>query len=188
MRSTGKPELGGCDADLGERRNPLGARDERNAGGTHLGLRARLVAGLLHHLGGRADEDEVALVAGAHEGRVLGQEAEARVNGLAAGRLGRGDHVRDPQVALGRRRRPDADGRVGHAHVERVALGRRVDRDRLDAELVQRPDHPDRDLTPVRDEDAGEHRQTIGWASTGVELEEQLAELDGLRRSRRGSP
>ena len=43
------------------------------------------------------------------EGRVLGEEAVAGVDRLAAGRLGGGDHVRDPEVALGRRRRADAD-------------------------------------------------------------------------------
>ena len=97
-------------------------------------------------------------VAGAHEGRVLGEEAEARVDRLAAGRLGGGDDVRDPEVAVRGRRRADADRLVGHPDVQRLALGRRVDGHRLDAELVQRADHADRDLTPVRDEDAGEHR------------------------------
>ncbi len=41
-----------------------------------------------------------------------------------------------------------------------LAVGGRVDRDRLDAELVQRADHPDRDLAPVRDEDSREHQAT----------------------------
>ena len=96
-------ELDGGDLDLGEARNAFGAGHERHAGGAHLGLRARLVAGLLHHLGRRPDEDEVALRAGAHEGGVLGEEAEARVDGLAARRLRGGDDVGNPQVAVRRR-------------------------------------------------------------------------------------
>ncbi len=49
-----------------------------------------------------------------------------------------------------------------------VTVGRRVDRNGLDAELVQRTDHPHGDLAPVRDEDAAEHvRQTAGGPATG---------------------
>ena len=76
---------------------------------------------------------------------------------VAARRLGRGDDVRDPQVALGGRGRPDAHRLVGELDVERVAVGRRVDGDRLDPELVQRADHPHGDLASVRDEHAVEH-------------------------------
>ncbi len=175
-----EPELDGCDLDLGQARNAFGAGNERHPGSAHLGLGARLVARLLHHLGRRADEDEVALRARAHEGGVLREEAEARMDGLAARRLGGGDDVGDPQVALCRRGRADADRLVGHLDVERLALGGRVDGDRLDAELVERADHADRDLTPVRDEDAGEHRQDDRLGVGRLELEEQLAELDRL--------
>ena len=102
------------------------------------------------------------------------------MDGLAAGRLGGGDDVGDPQVAVRRGRRADADGLVGHPHVQRLALGGRVDGHGLDAELVERADHADRDLTPVRDEDAGEHRSDDRLGVGRLELEEQLAELDGL--------
>ena len=88
---------------------------------------------------------------------VLGEEAVARVHRVAARGLGRGDDVRDPQVALRRRGRPDAHRLVGELDVERVAVGGRVDGDRLDAELVQRTDDAHGDLAPVRDEHAFEH-------------------------------
>ena len=152
-----EPELGCGDSNLCEARDPFGAGDERNPGRPHLGLRSRLVPRLLHHVRRRPDEDEIAALAGPHERRVLGQEAVARVHCLAPGRLGRCDHVRNAEVAVGRRRRPDAHRSVGHANVQRVVLRGRVDRHRLHTQLVQRPDHPDGDLTPVRDEDAGEH-------------------------------
>jgi hypothetical protein len=76
---------------------------------------------------------------------------------VAAGRDRGGDHRVDPQVALARRGRADADGLVGEPDVRGAGLGGRVDRDRLDPELVERPDHAERDLSPVGDEHAPEH-------------------------------
>ncbi len=84
------------------------------------------------------------------------------MNRLARGGRRGGDHVRDPEIAVGRGRRANADCGVCHAHVQRVAIGGGIDGDRLDVELVECPNHTHRDLPPVGDEDAGEHRQTIG--------------------------
>ncbi len=95
-------ELLGRRARVDRPGDALGARHERNAGGAHLRLRARLVPHPLHHVRGRADEDEVVVLAGADEVGVLGEEAVAGMNGLAAGRLGGGDESRDAEVALGR--------------------------------------------------------------------------------------
>ena len=106
---------------------------------------------------GRADEDEVVVDAGLDERRVLGEEAVAGMHRLAAGRRRGGDHARDAQIAVGGRRRADVHGLIGEPHVQRVLVGGRVDGDRLDAELVERADHPDGDLAPVRDEDPREH-------------------------------
>ena len=97
-----------------------------------------------------------------NEGGILRQEPEPRVNRLAAGRLGSRDHVGDSEVAVRRGGRPDAHGSIGEPYVHRLTVGGRVDGDRLHVELVERPDDAHRDLTPVRDEDAREHRQTIG--------------------------
>ena len=96
--------------------------------------------------------------AGAGEGRVLGEEAVAGMDRLAAGRLRGGDHVRDDEVALGRRGRADPDGRVGEPDMGSVRVGGRVDGDRLAPELVERPDDADGDLAPVGDEHPREHR------------------------------
>ena len=108
-------------ADLVEVGGAVRPRDERNPGGAHLLLRAHLVAHPLHHVGGRPDEDEVVVLARAHEGRVLGEEAVARMHRLAPGVHGRGDDVRDPEVALHGGGRADAHGLVGELDVERVA-------------------------------------------------------------------
>jgi hypothetical protein len=48
---------------------------------------------------------------------------------------------------------------VGEADVQRVTVGGRVHRDRLDPELVQGADHAHRDLAAVRNEDPGEHQR-----------------------------
>ena len=76
-------ELGGGRARLVEGGAALGAGDERHVGRAHLRLRAGLVAHPLHHVRSRADEGEVVLLAGAHEGGVLGEEAVAGMDGLA---------------------------------------------------------------------------------------------------------
>src|SRR6476661_2292625 len=77
---------------------------------------------------------------------------------LAARGLGRCDHAGNAQVALGGRGRPDTDRVVGHPHVQRAAIGRRIDSDRRDTELVKGADHPHGALAPVRDEDPAEHQ------------------------------
>src|SRR4029079_9863227 len=59
---------------------------------------------------------------------------------------------RDVQVALARRRRSDAHRLVGELDVERVGVGRRVDRHRADAHLAQGADDAQRDLAAVRNE------------------------------------
>ena len=65
---------------------------------------------------------------------------------------GRYDRV-DVEIALERRRRADAHGLVRLEHVQRSAVGVRVDDRRRDADVATRPDHPDSDLTPVDYED-----------------------------------
>ena len=82
------------------------------------------------------------------------------MHGVAARRLGRGDDVRDAQVALRGRGRADADRLVGELDVQCVAVGGRVDGDGLDPELVQRADHADGDLASIRDEHAVEHARS----------------------------
>src|SRR5439155_13622198 len=100
------------------------------------------------------------------EGRVLGEEAPAGVNGLAAGGGRRRDQRRDAEIALGRLRRPDADGPVREPHVERVVVGGRVDGDGLDVQLVQRANDAHGDLASIRDENALEHAQTASSGGT----------------------
>src|SRR5262249_58600058 len=68
-----------------------------------------------------------------------------------------GDDRRDAEVALARGRRPHAHRVVGEADVQRVGIGRRVHRDRLDPELVECADDAHRDLAAIRDQHARKH-------------------------------
>ena len=104
----------------------------------------------------RPDEDEPGVLDRPGEGRPLGQEAIAGMDGVGTGRKGRLDHQVDPQVALGRWWRPEPDGEIGLADVHRTGVGVAVHGDRLHAHLVAGADDPDGDLPAVGDQDPTE--------------------------------
>ena len=83
------------------------------------------------------------------KGGALGKESVARMHRLGPARSAGGDDVVDDQVALRRRCRPDRDGAVGHFHVQRVAVGVRIDGDRLDPQPASGLDDPTRDLAAI---------------------------------------
>ena len=87
----------------------------------------------------------------ARERRVLGEEAVPGVDRLGAGALRDLDEFVDVEVTERRRSRPDQVGFVGHAHVERVAIGFGVDRNGCNVHLACRADDTDRDLAAVGD-------------------------------------
>src|SRR5206468_7716284 len=75
--------------------------------------------------------------------------------------------------ALLRRGRADAERLVGEADVQRMHVGRGMDGDALDPELARSADDPERDLTPVGDENfrkrqAGSKRKSASPYSTGL--------------------
>ena len=113
--------------------------------------RLRLVAEQLQRPHRRPHEGDALLGAAARERRVLGQEAVARMHGVAAGRLGRFDHRLDVEVAAraGARQRLRL---VRPAHVQRRRVVGRMHRHRHDLQLPRGAHHPDRDLAAVRDE------------------------------------
>ena len=115
--------VGGC-TGLVECRRAFRAGNDGHARVAHLGLGLDLVAHSRHHLRARPDEDEVVVGARLDKRGILREEAVAWMNGLAAGRGRGGDDRRDPQVALGRLRRADADRAVREAHVQGVAVDR----------------------------------------------------------------
>src|SRR2546426_8497712 len=71
--------------------------------------------------------------------------------------LRRGEDGGNVEIALFRRRRTDAERLVRESDVQRVRVRGGMHGDGLHAELARRADHPQRDLTPVGDEDAVKH-------------------------------
>jgi hypothetical protein len=139
----------------------LDARHDRHARLLHRDLGADLVA---HHpdgVGPRTDEHEAALLDALGEIGVLGQEAVAGVDRLGVGDLGRADDRGHVQVAVGGRRRPDADGLVGEAHVLGVGVGLGMHGDGLHTQLATGAEDAQGDLAPVGDQDLVEHDQPI---------------------------
>ena len=118
----------------------------------------RLVPHSLDRFGRRADERQSGFLSRPGEDRVLGQKAVPRVDGLCPRVASRFDEPADVQVTLGRSRRSDRNGKVGLQHVGSQAIGLRVHRHGLDAELAAGPKDTDGDLAPVRDQDPGERR------------------------------
>jgi hypothetical protein len=77
--------------------------------------------------------------------------------GLAAGL----DDAVDGEIALRRRRRPDAHRLVRLAHMPGVGIGLGIDRHGLDAHGARRADHPAGDLPAIGYEDLREHRLLV---------------------------
>ena len=79
------------------------------------------------------------------------------MDGFRARVLARLDDALDHKIALGGRRRADADRLVGHLDVARILVGVRIYRDGLDAHAACGLDHAAGDLTTIGNEDFLEH-------------------------------
>ncbi len=130
----------------------------------HRAARPRLVAEQADDVRRRADELDVAGLADLGEVGALRQEPVAGMNRVGAGDLGRAQHRRHVQVAVGAARRPDADVLVREADVQRILVGLRVHRDGLDAQFAAGANDPQRDLPAVGDQDFLEHCVVVGRA------------------------
>src|SRR5580704_17423828 len=83
-----------------------------------------------------ADEGDVGSFADLGEVGVLREETVAGMDGVYVGDFRGADYLRDVEVAFAAAGRADADGFVGEADVERVAVGLGVDGDGFDAEFT----------------------------------------------------
>ena len=79
------------------------------------------------------------------------------MDGIGAGDLGGGDDARNVEVAVATGRPADADVVVGKADVQRLPVRFGVHRDRLDAQLFARADHPQGNFPAVGDQHFLEH-------------------------------
>ena len=126
--------------------------------------------GLLHRLAGffffahqardfrrRADELDVRGAADFGEVGVLTEQAIAGMNRVDVGDFGRGDDGGHIEIAVGRARRADADGLVGKADVERVAVGLAVDGDRANAEFPAGVENAQRNFAAIGNQDLTKH-------------------------------
>ena len=138
------------------------ARQRGHAGVPGRRDRPRLVAGQRQHLAGRPDEGDAGVGAGLGQGRVLAQEAVARVDGVRS-RPHRGGDDR-LRVEVGPHRVAALADLVGLVRLQPVlgpAVLVREDRHRPRPELVGGPERPDRDLAAVGHEDLREHAATL---------------------------
>ena len=184
--------LGVCGREVGCV-DVVGAGDDRHAGIGHQPPRRDLVAHRLHRGRGRANERDAVGVARLGEGGVLGQEAVAGVHRVGARVLRGLDDAVDDEVGLGRRAGTDADGGVGLADVERVAVGLGEDGDGLDAEFAARALHAQRDLATVRQQHALGHRrasttQLVGLARASLSRRARGGKMRGATRARVPGP
>ena len=130
--------------------------------GGNLGLgRSLLRFDLVAHRGDRArigtDENHPSRREGARESLTFGQEAVAWVYRLRAGLEASLDDFLHDEVAVDSLRRTDEDGLVGHLDMERIAVGFRIDGDRLDAHTARGFHDPAGDFAAIGDQYLLEH-------------------------------
>ena len=135
----------------------VGARRHRHARRAHERPGGGLAPRLANRLGRRADERQPLGRAGLREIRVLGEEAVAGMDGVAAGGLRHGQQRAHVQIALRRRSRADADRLRRQLHVHGLRVRRGIDGDGLHAQLPAGAQNPQRDFAPVGDQHAPQH-------------------------------
>ncbi len=130
------------------------ARDAKPSGGI---LRLDLVAHDANMLGARADEGDAVRFQNFGELGVFRQEAVARMDRVSAGDFAGSEDLVHVEVAVARWRRPDAHALVSQAHMHCLAVGRRMDGDRGDAQLLAGAQDAQRDLAAISYEYLVEH-------------------------------
>ena len=105
-----------------------------------------------------ADEYDAASRAGLGESGALAEEPVARVDRLRAGAHGGIEQRLHGKIALRRRGRTDLDRFIRRAHMERVAVGRRIDRHRGHGHAPQRAYDAAGDGAAIGDEYLAEHQ------------------------------
>ena len=103
---------------------------------------------------GRPDPGEPGVDDGLGEEGVLGEVAVAGVDGVGPGALGKGEDLVDVEVGLPSAGALEQPGVIGERDELGVRIGSGVDGDRLESQIVGRPDDAQGDLTAIGDEDA----------------------------------
>src|ERR1700752_3672315 len=116
--------------------------------------------------------------------------------GVDVGDLGGADHVGNVQIALGTAWRPYADGLVGKAHVQRITIGFRINRNGGDIQFLAGADHTQSDLTAISDQYFAEHggrpeptsSLQHGWRIALAHIRRAAHSRSGPARVRRSRP
>ena len=127
----------------------LAPGQDRHAGANHDAPRARLVTHEANMTRERADEMHTRTAAGFGEVAVFRQEAVAGMDRVGAVGQRRADDCRDVKIAVLGRSRPDTDCFVGHPHVQRVLVGRRINRQCGDIQFAAGAQDPDGDRAAI---------------------------------------
>ena len=144
-------------------------------------LRRRLVAHPANRGGRGTDEGQSLLRTPRGEERVLGEEPVPRMHGLAACLLGGLQDRLLVEVGGGGGGGADADPHRRVVEPGGVAVGLRMDHDRLDSEGVASPNDAARDLTPVGDEQTAKHpEESIRRASRSCARDPAGARLEAM--------
>ena len=139
------------------------ARQDGHARVAHERARALLDAHQPDHVRPRSDELQPGDLAHFREARIFAQETIAGMDGVGPGDLRGADDRWDIQIAAGTLGRTDADGFVGEAHVQAVAVGLRVDRYRPYAQFLAGAHDTQRDFAAIGDQD---FLNWSGWQTT----------------------
>ena len=138
------------------------ARRHRHPGLDHQGLGRILQP---HGADGRRRRSDPGQARAHHrfgEVGVLRQEAIAGMDGVGAAGPGRLQHGGDIEIALPGRRRPQAHGLVGFAHMRGLGVGVGIDRHGGQAHLAGGAEDPPCDLAAVGDQEGRDHSDQRG--------------------------
>jgi hypothetical protein len=123
--------------------------------------RGHLVAHQPDGLGARSDEDQAGIAHRLREGRVLGKEAVAGMDGVGAALAGGFQNALDVEIGLGRVRRADIDCLVGQLDGKRFRVGVAIGLDGAYAERAGGADDAHRDLAAIGDQQRGDRHAAL---------------------------
>ena len=106
----------------------------------------------------RPDPDQAGVDHGLRECRIFGQEAVTGVDRLRAGGQGGGDDPVTAQIGFAHRAGTDRDSGIGHADMQRIGIGIRMDGDGADAHRARGADDAAGDLAAIGDQETRHHR------------------------------
>src|SRR6266853_887367 len=141
--------------------NTRRAGDDRHSRRGHFTTRLVFLAHHPQQFGRRTDKCNVRRLAHFRKVGVLREKAVARMYRIDVSNFRGADYLRDVQVTLTRPRRPDADGFIGEAHVQRIPVRFGVNRDGGDSQFLARINHAQGDFTTIGNEDFSKHLRPV---------------------------